>query len=369
MSDTPLLPVLRVHGSHREVGQQIGEACADAVQAAVKFEPDSVPRDGRTMAEQLVLAAEYREFTGHRLPYLVEELDAVAEAADVDPIRVFAASIEEIWSSDEGPSQDSGGSAFGSERGRCSDLVAGPPATVGDRVLVAHNNDLDASVEPNLTAIDWNVDGESPMFTIGVGPWISVGWNAAGIVLSGNELAPNDNRLGIPRLLLVREQLRHTTIAGATSAALHPDRASAYNTIFADRNGEVVNIEGSATASATMTLSAAGKLVHTNHYVCEPMLGYEDDHVYAKRSSLRLHRGMELLDGATEEPGTLTEDRLIQMLSDHENAPDSLCRHPIPGNSAKTVFWCVTDVTEGQITFGRGNPCDSVPQTFMFHAS
>ena len=56
------------------------------------------------------------------------------------------------------------------------------------------------------------------------------------------------------------------------------------------------------------------------------------------------------------------------MLSDHENAPDSLCRHPVPGNSAKTVFWCVTDVMAGVITFGRGNPCaNSVPaESFSF---
>ncbi len=366
MSDDQLLPVIRVQGTHREVGQQIGESCAAAVRAAVDFGQDSVPLDGRTMTEQLALAAKYRAFTAQRLPYLVEELDGVAEAAGVDPVHVFAASIEEIWSSDYETTDTGGGSAFGTERGRCSDLVAGPPATVDGSLLIAHNNDLDEKVEPGLAAIDWNVDDEPRMFTIGSGPWISVGWNAAGIVLSGNELAPNDNRIGIPRLLLVREQLRHTTIAGATAAALHPDRASAYNTIFADGDGEVVNIEGSATDSTTMTLNGAGTLVHTNHYVCDAMLGYEGDHAYAEHSAIRLRRGTELLDQAAAEPGSITQEILIDMLSDHENAPDSLCRHPVPGNSAKTVFWCVTDVKAGEITFGRGNPCNSVPQVFRF---
>jgi len=366
MSDPSLLPVLRVAGSHREVGQQIGEACAAAIHAAIDFGSEATPRDGRTMAEQLSLAAEYREFTARRLPYLVEELDGVAEAAGADPVRVFAASIEEIWSSDDGPPGEAGGSAFGADRGRCTDLVAGPPATVDGAVLVAHNNDLDARVEPGLVAIEWHVDGEPQIFTIGTGPWISVGWNAAGLVLSGNELAPNDNRLGIPRLLLVREQLHHKTIAEATNAALRPDRASAYNTIFADRDGKVVNIEGSATDSATMTLNAAGTLVHTNHYVCGPMLGFEDDPDYAMRSERRLRRGTELMNEAAEEPGSLTEAGLIRMLGDHENAPDSLCRHPIPGDNAKTVFWCVTDAVAGGITFGRGNPCNPAPQTFQF---
>ena len=54
-------------------------------------------------------------------------------------------------------------------------------------------------------------------------------------------------------------------------------------------------------------------------------------------------------------------------MSDHETAPNSLCRHPVPGSDdSKTVFWCVADVTEGVITFGRGNPCDSDAQEYVF---
>lgn len=364
MTERSVLPVLQVEGSHREVGLQIGAACAAAVRNASSFDQGETPRDGRTIAEQLRLASEYRDVTARELPYLVEELDAVAEAADVDPLRVFAASIEEIWQSDD--PAEAGGSALGSEPGKCSDLVVGPPVTSGDRVLIAHNNDLDAGVETHLTAIEWKVDDELAMFTIGVGPWISVGWNAAGLALSGNELAPSDNRIGVPRLLLVREQLRSANMQDAVGAALHPARASAYNTIFAMPDGEVVNVEGSATDGEITTLGGDGTLVHTNHYVCESMLGYEDDPGYAKRSAMRLDRAAELLEQASARPGSVTEAVLIGMLSDHENAPDSLCRHPAPETSTKTVFWCVTDVKDRHVTFGRGNPCSSTPQQFRF---
>ena len=59
---------------------------------------------------------------------------------------------------------------------------------------------------------------------------------------------------------------------------------------------------------------------------------------------------------------------LRTVLSDHEGAPDSICRHPAPGDAvaSKTVFWCIADVTDGRITFGRGNPCDSVAQDYAF---
>jgi len=56
------------------------------------------------------------------------------------------------------------------------------------------------------------------------------------------------------------------------------------------------------------------------------------------------------------------------MLADHEGAPDSVCRHPdaAAGAESKTVFWCVTDVTDGTIEFGRGNPCRSEAQRYAF---
>ena len=84
-------------------------------------------------------------------------------------------------------------------------------------------------------------------FTIGIGPWISVGFNSAGLALTGNELSPNDDRVGIPRLLLVRDILRRRTLDEAVAAALHPRRASSYNNLLSHRDGGVVSVEGSAT--------------------------------------------------------------------------------------------------------------------------
>ena len=83
--------------------------------------------------------------------------------------------------------------------------------------------------------------------TVGIGPWISVGFNSAGLSLTGNEVAPNDNRPGIPRLLHVRDIVRRRTLDDAVTAALHPARASSYNTVLAHAGGGVVSVEGSAT--------------------------------------------------------------------------------------------------------------------------
>src|SRR2546423_10913421 len=134
------------------------------------------------------------------------------------------------------------------------------------------------------------------MFTIGIGPWISVGWNAAGLSLTGNELSPNDNRVGVPRLVQVRDMLRKRTMDEAVAAALRPDRASSYSNVLAHRDGSVVCVEGSAT-DAELLRADDGTLAHTNHYVGERMLRYQGDMEYAEGSAVRYRRARALLDG------------------------------------------------------------------------
>ena len=332
------LPLVRAAGTHAEVGAQIGRAGAAAV--------------GRVAAAvtpaELTGALPYHEVTARELPWLVEELDAVADAAGVDRMRVFAASIEELASLD------------GAD-GACSDLVARPPASIDGHLWVAHNNDLAPEVEPDVVATEWRIPGDPVVFTIGVGPWISVGFNSAGLALTGNEVAPNDNRIGIPRLLHVRDILRRRTLDEAVEAALNPHRASSYNTILSHRDGGVVNVEGSATDAELIRPGPDGTLAHTNHYVSARMLPYEGDPEYAVGSAVRYRRALEWLA-----PGQITEHILRRALQDHTGAPHSLCRHTEHGAQSKTVFWCLADVTEGAVTYGRGNPCDSLEQRYAF---
>jgi hypothetical protein len=226
---------------------------------------------------------------------------------------------------------------------------------------VAHNNDLSPEVEPDIVATEWRVPGDPVVFTIGIGPWISVGFNSAGLALTGNEVSPNDNRIGIPRLLHVRDILRRRTLDEAVEAALSPHRASSYNTILSHRDGGVVNVEGSATDAELIRPGPDGTLAHTNHYVSARMLPYEGDPEYAAGSAVRYRRALEWLA-----PGQITEHVLRRALQDHTGAPHSLCRHPEHGAKSKTVFWCLADVTEGTVTYGRGNPCDSHDQRYAF---
>jgi isopenicillin-N N-acyltransferase-like protein len=367
------IPLLRVAGSHRDVGRAVGVATAPVLRDAVAF--DAALPGGRMREEQLALAARYRAATLAATPWLVVEIDGAAEGAGVDPLALFAASVEEIWS--VRPSQ---AGTTEPVPGRCSDLVIGPPFTADGHLRVAHTNDLGEDSEAQLVAVEWRVVGEPVVFSIGIGPWISVGWNDAGLSLTGNELTPNDERVGVPRLLMVREQLTARTLDTAVALALRPDRASSYNTVFAHRDGRVVNVEGSGGDAVVRQVGTRETLAHTNHYVEPAMLHYEGDPAYARRSAVRYDRACALLAGAAAAgPGSVTEAVLRTWLSDHAGVPDSICRHPGAveadeagpgaggGSRVKTVFWTIADVTAGEVAYGRGNPCGGhEPQRYAF---
>jgi isopenicillin-N N-acyltransferase like protein len=348
------LELYRVAGSHRDVGIQMGELGADQIRRGVETFDEGVPA-GRTRQEQLALADRYREVTAPSLPWLLEELDGCAEGAGVDPRELFALTVEELWYPPYPKRTD----------GRCSDVVAGPAATADGHLWVGHNNDLRPEVEPDIVAIEKAVDDEPVILQIGGVPWISVGWNQAGLSLTGNEVSPNDERVGISRAHQVFEMLRARNLHEMVSLAIRPDRASSYNNVLADRYGDVANVEGSATDVEITRLDETDHLNHTNHYVSERMRPYEGDVDYAARSDVRFCRARDLL--ADQTPGSITPDVLRRILSDHENEPDEICRHPDRGHpESKTVFWCLADVTEGAIHFGRGNPCDSMAQEYRF---
>jgi len=312
-----VIPLVRAHGTHADAGAAIGAATAAAIRR-------------RATGEHLELAKRYRAVTLEHLPWVVEELDAAARAAEVDPLALFAASIEELSEAPRG----------------CTDVVVGR--------LVAHNNDLDAADEDDVVAIEWRVEGEPAIFTLGVGPWISVGWNEAGLSVTGNELDPNDERVGIPRLLQVRDVLTRTTLDDAIAAVLHPARASSYNWVLASPEG-AVNVEGSATAAEIRELDGEDALVHTNHYEEPPMQRYARKRNHAGSRS-RYARAHELATAGTPP---------LEILRDHANAPNSICGHG-RADGTKTVFWCVADVAARRIEYGRGNPCASPAQVYAF---
>ena len=76
--------------------------------------------------------------------------------------------------------------------------------------------------EAGIVGVEWRVPGEPVVFTLGSGPWISVGWNDAGLSVTGNEVSPNDERVGVSSFEFFERRLDAGTpqVLGAVTGVL-----------------------------------------------------------------------------------------------------------------------------------------------------
>jgi isopenicillin-N N-acyltransferase-like protein len=328
--------IVRVEGSHYEVGFQLGTELKANLVRSVRWMQEQKDWESRRAEAQLFLA-----ISKEHVPEYVAEVQGAADAAGLELGDLFTTICEEIGDPNYRPTKG------------CSDLIASDDVTRDGSVLVAHNNDTHSSTEERVTIIHYRVDGEPEIVGVGYGGLgMSVGYNSAGISLTGNQLDSNDMRPGVPRMLLVRKILAANSIVEAIEAAILKPRASNYNQVITDANGEAYSIEGSATDYEAL-YAEDGYLVHTNHYTSLPMRHFEFEREWIASSIVRYNRGRRLMKNQL---GKITVESLTEMLSDHVGHPRSICRH---GSGVKTTFSVVIDLTSLTMYLAWGNPCES----------
>ncbi len=340
-----MIKFLKVSGAHFTCGQQIGVACAETLCGWIT-DTKAALTDGLRWDDYRNAAKPYLAATERAFPWIVEELRGAAEGASIDFFDLFTISIEELFGGPPEPAKSEAAH-------RCSDFAACAPATEG-HVLLAHNNDLSPSSQDKLVAVDWDLPDHPRLFTIGVGGiFLSIGVNAARLALTGNELSPDDERPGIPRLLVARALLSARTFDEAVNIALHPDRASSYNNLISTGDGQIASVEASATDHELLR-PEDGWHVHTNHYTHPRMQKYEKYPDHTAKSISRYDRARDLMQTRS---GLVTLPLLKSFLSDHNSTPATLCRHDDAGR-VKTVFSALIDLTEGTMEAAVGNPCE-----------
>jgi len=329
------IPVIHVKGSHYEVGRQIGTQLKNnLIQEVAEMKKN---KDWERIKTEAGLFLQYSK---KYVPEYVMEVKGAADAAGLELEDLFPSVCEEI-----------GSDGYEFTKG-CSDLIASNDVTEDGSVLAAHNNDTSVSTQDDVTVIHYQVDGEPEIVAVGYGGLgISVGFNSAGISLTGNQVNSNDMRVGVPRLLLVRKILAAQRIGEAIDAAILKQRASNYNQVITDSNGEIYSIEGSATDYAPL-YSTDGYLVHTNHFVAPWMRKFEFDLNAITCSIVRYNRGIRLLKNNQHK---LNAEKMKEFLSDHVNVPDSICRH---GEKVKTTFSVIINLNTLTMLLAKGNPCE-----------
>jgi hypothetical protein len=90
------------------------------------------------------------------------------------------------------------------------------------------------------------------------------------------------------------------------------------------------------------------------------MSQYEREPEATQGSCLRYDRARQLMETRS---GPVTPGMLKDFLSDHANAPYSICAHR---EQTQTVFWGIIDLSHKTIEYGPGQPCQSLSHHFSF---
>lgn len=332
------LPIIEARGTHREVGRQIGAQCKERIQSMLKTLRNELP-SGVTWEAMLDQGKVYLAHSRAVYPHYIEELEGIAEGAEVPFEEVFLTMCEELWES------------FAWHG--CTDMAARGKATADGSTLVAHTNDLLPKTESMLVLLKVQAGSEPEFLGVSVGGIaISAGYNAAKISLTGNQLDSNDVRPGVPRLLVVRAILGSKTLSEAMTHCLLPTRASSYNNVLADGSGEVYSMEGSATDLEAIYISD-DVMAHANHYVTPSMRRFERDRSVNANSIIRHNRADYLL---RQNYGVLTPELFRTLLADHAGYPTSICKH---GLETQTVFSIIIQLESLKAWIGRGHACET----------
>jgi len=337
-------PVLEARGTHRQVGQQLGEQMKPRLQRAVEQMREDLPT-GVTWEDMLYQGRLCLVHSRAAYPQFIDELEGMAEAAAVPLDELFLGMCEELW---EAAAWRSG--APRAPKG-CTDFAARGRATLSGATLLAHTNDLSPKAEDELCILKVQA-GDEPEFLAVGGLGYSAGFNAAGISMTGNEVNSNDIRPGVPRQLIVRAILAARRLGEAMDACLLPQRASNYNNIIADAHGEIYSMEGSATDCEPIYIEG-DILAHANHYTSPSMRRFETRREDIGGSIIRHHRAMRLL---RENYGELSPGLFQKLLADHANYPASICKH---AGVSVTVFSIIIDLNQLRAWIGRGRPCQT----------
>ena len=353
-------PLVRVSGTHREMGRQIGEACRKQVQHGVengrKLLAESYRQLELTWEGAQIQARKYIPFAQERYPQYVEELSGIAEGADAsfDDLAVINAM--------EAVTMDA------LHLTRCTSMAVNDDRTADGHVLMAHTEDWVPEDEDDVYIIHATPKYDPPFLAMTYGGLLpNIGFNAYGIAQMCDSVYPNDSRIGTPRVVVSRAVLASETPDEAIRHMLSAQRAAGYNHVVVHESGELYSVEVSARKFA-IVYGEDGYIVHTNNYISPIMQQVEREPEDLVSSRIRYFRALRLVK--REESHTIKTLQAIQR--DHVNFSNSICNHSIdatdPLDREKTVNAMVFDLMAREMHIAWGNPCENPYHTYHLDA-
>jgi len=343
-------------GSPRERGYRYGEDCKDTIQHLLDAHYVFYDREIKISKGMLVNeASKLISFVDEYSPEIAEEMRGTAEGAGVkyEEILVLSGFIELYYPK-----------IFGG----CTTLAVSSKVTSDGETYIAQNNDeaLNPWLEGDCVVLlkIRRKTGPDVLTYAYVGVPGMMGVNSAGIGLCINALLCEISTIGAPLLTVTREILHQKTLEDAMNAVKRAKRGNSLNFGLADSKGRICDIE--CTPKSVDCLFVDDQyFVHTNHFLSKK-IGIAKDIIresgmgFGRDSVFRYERMNTLIN---EKKGRVDLQTIISFFRDHENYPDSICRHVNLKDSvaekAKTFDSMIFATSQKKAWITRGNACEN----------
>ncbi len=350
-------PVLKVSGSHYEIGKAVGET----------FQFEITEAFDRSVEMYLYIESFIAQDTNKyyysfldkvqsTYPQYIEELQGMAEGSGL-PFKKFM--IYSTFSEYAALLQNS----------QVKNLTGCSSVSYfqNGQFFLAHNEDGSPIFNDIMFIVKAHPVGKPsfisfcyPGMVLGVAPSM----NDQGIFYSGNYISGKQIHIGgIPNSFIQRSLMEASNLNEAITKATIEDRAYCYHVNIASFNDQkIVGIE--VAPSKFYIQEVDGWYVHTNHFFQPGMdsLSNDDPNSLSRYNVLTSQVNEYVGKSAPADGNVLTE-----FLSSHENSPDSPCAHGVSnGITGQTLGSTLFDVNAETWRTSYNNPCEKKFQMIGF---
>jgi len=329
-------PYLEVSGTHTDLGTAIGERFQEAIQERIKIRQEKIPN----YVSYLERIEPYFSATKKAFPQLIEELTAIAKAANVPLADYFFHNCRELFffylpgdiawleNVEKGDKPED----------HCT-IVFSPNS---ENPITGHNEDWSKEALDDLYVLKATVNG---ITFLGLAyntviPGDSAMMNNFGLIQCINELHPH-SQIGVPKNFIARAVLECKSLDEAERLIANTKRASGYNHVLSQGN-EVRNIEIAGEEMVAEKIIGL-PFIHTNHYTSPRLKHLEKYHTVS--SEKRYDRAKELVKP------DMTKEEVISVLSDTKDSKYPIC------SLEDTVGSVVFVPSKDEVRICYGPPC------------
>ncbi|MTI84316.1 MAG: hypothetical protein FH756_10505 [Firmicutes bacterium] len=346
MKEAKEFKVIECKGSPYEIGRQHGAACRENILKSLEMNFGALIHGQKATKEDVINnALKFLPNVKSFDPAIIEMVNGQADGAGISFEEAFSLKcMLEL------------GLYYNQIIGLCTSFAATGEATADGKTILGQNIDWMAGFPMDLLKFE-HKNGQKQLI-LSLGGIAEYTLSSAGFGICANSVfnPVEDYYIGIPLGCYLPKAMRQKKIGDALGILCLAARGIGYYQL-ASADGDIAGIE-SVLDDFNVLQPENDMLVHANHYLTDKFKKGDWAYIMLPDSYLRLTRMQRLMD---KQRGSITPQVMMDILSDHNNYPASICRHvdndKPPQFRSETLASFIMVPEDGVMYIAYGNPC------------